>query len=47
MKGVVENFVVKGPTVWVETRVKGTLFKGMITLSSYDLLKIERGKRFI
>lgn len=44
MKGVVENFVVKGPTVWVETRVKGTLFKGMITLSSYDLLNIEKGK---
>ncbi|AEG17180.1 ATP-binding cassette domain-containing protein [Methanobacterium paludis] len=44
MKGVVEDFIVRGPTVWVATNVNGTVFKGMITLSSYDLLKIEKGK---
>lgn len=44
MKGIVENIVRIGPTVWIEARVNNTLFRGMITPSSYDLLKIKEGK---
>ena len=42
--GTVEDVVRIGPTVWVEARVNETLFKGIITPSSYDLLNIEKGK---
>ncbi len=41
--GIVEDVVRIGPTVWVEARVNNTLFKGIITPSSYDLLNIEKG----
>ena len=44
IKGVVEDIIRNGPTIWVDVRVKDTLFKGMITSSSYDLLQIEKGK---
>ncbi len=44
MKGTVENIIRMGPTVWIEALVNDTIFKGMITPSSYDLLKIKKGK---
>jgi molybdopterin-binding protein len=44
MKGVVDDVIRIGPIVWVEVHVKNTLFKGMVTLSSYDLLNIKKGK---
>ncbi len=43
--GIVEDVVRIGPTVWVEARVNNTIFKGIITPSSYDLLNIEKGKK--
>jgi molybdopterin-binding protein len=43
--GTVENVVRIGPTVWVEARVNDTLFKGIITPSSFDLLNIGEGKK--
>ncbi len=33
-----------GPTVWIEVDVKGTIFKGMLTPSSFELLNIKKGK---
>ncbi len=43
--GTVEDVIRIGPTVWIEARVNETLFKGIITPSSYDILNIEKGKK--
>ena len=44
LNGIVTEIVLIGPTVWVETDVQGTSFKGIITPASLDMLGIKKGK---
>lgn len=44
LKGIVSDVILIGPTVWVEVDVYGTRFKGIITPSSLDILRIKKGK---
>lgn len=44
IKGIVREIIEIGPTVWIEVDVKGTIFKGMLTPSSFELLNIQKGK---
>jgi molybdate transport system ATP-binding protein len=44
LKGIVKDVVQVGPTVWIEVSVGDTDFRGIITPSSSELLKIERKK---
>jgi len=45
LEGVVEDFILDGPVVWVKVNVKDVFFNCMVTLSSYDLLEIKKGKK--
>lgn len=44
LAGTVQEIVKIGPRIWVWVQVNSTVFKGMITPSSMDLLEIEIGK---
>ncbi|WP_327037144.1 TOBE domain-containing protein [Methanobrevibacter olleyae] len=44
IRGIVTEIDKKGPVVEISTDVNGTLFKGMLTKSSFENLDIEIGK---
>ncbi|HML04914.1 MAG TPA: ATP-binding cassette domain-containing protein [Methanobacterium sp.] len=45
LQGTVEEIIKIGPRIWVGVQVNKTIFKGMITPSSLDILGIENGKK--
>lgn len=45
LEGTVKEIVKIGPRIWVGVYVNDTIFKGMITPSSLDILGIEKGKK--